>query len=233
VHLDIAWGNAMIDYAWEARGSGYANTVGADSFQLFGERLRSADVALQEAAAADPSNPALWETMLRADRGLGTPVPTQREHFKKAQLAAPHDFGAAATLAINLLPRWYGHPGEVETLLTELSAKPPTDMDGDEVYCQVGAQVLTYGGGTQQDTHLDWARMRKGFQKLDSKRLAFDNLATEMLLGAALLKDSDAALFYYERHPRGFNSRIISTRYMGTVCQWLGKPALTAKEDIR
>src|SRR5262245_53199083 len=53
----IALGDALIGYAWKARGSGYADTVTAEGRRLFKERLHDAEVVLTDGKRLSAKNP--------------------------------------------------------------------------------------------------------------------------------------------------------------------------------
>ena len=137
MHPDLAWGSALTNYAWQARGSGYGDTVSDEGARKFRERLQAAAACLARVQQSERGNPALGEALLTVDRGLGSGLSTQREHARAARQADPESLSAACNLGGNLLPRWYGQPGDVERYVNEVAAQPGP-LDGDEVYCRVG-----------------------------------------------------------------------------------------------
>lgn len=63
-------GSHGIDWAWEARGSGGADTVTSEGQALFMERLQLAEADLQKAAALDREDPTPWGLLICIARGL-------------------------------------------------------------------------------------------------------------------------------------------------------------------
>ena len=56
----IAHADFLAEYAWHARGSGYANEVSKDGWKLFGERLTAAHEILKQAKPMQPQCPMWW-----------------------------------------------------------------------------------------------------------------------------------------------------------------------------
>ena len=55
----VSWllkGQAGVDMAWQARGNGYANTVSAEGWKTFRERLAGAESDLEKAWQLDPKD---------------------------------------------------------------------------------------------------------------------------------------------------------------------------------
>jgi hypothetical protein len=98
-----------VDYAWEARGSGYANTVKAEGWELFGERLDLAVQAGEAAFAADPHNPEVCLIMMTAELGRGKGIAELDKWFNRAVAADPGCSAAYDAKLQYLEPKWYGN----------------------------------------------------------------------------------------------------------------------------
>ena len=68
-HLCLA--KFWIDYAWKARGSGYAHTVTSRGWDVMGERLEYAHEELAAAAPLKPRCPVFYDIMQNLALGQG------------------------------------------------------------------------------------------------------------------------------------------------------------------
>jgi hypothetical protein len=102
-----------IRWAWDARGSGFANTVTQDGWQLFGQRLVMAETALEKAWELDPSNAEAATNMLTVELGQGKGRPRMEQWFKRALAADPDNMTACQHKLYYLEPKWHGSPEEM------------------------------------------------------------------------------------------------------------------------
>ena len=106
-------GAFYVNYAWAARGSGEANTVTADGWQLFGERLARADQILSDQFAKTPKYPAICYEMMIVVLGRQEPRDQMELWFQRGISADPNYFSLYMQKRWYLLPRWYGSDEEV------------------------------------------------------------------------------------------------------------------------
>jgi hypothetical protein len=105
-------GNFYLDYAWEARGKGWAGEVTKDGWKLFGDRLDIAGEALDRAWKKDPSLPETPLAGLRLELGAGRGR-EQMELWYQRALTFPQDrYDAVRQKLWYLQPRWYGSEEE-------------------------------------------------------------------------------------------------------------------------
>ena len=97
-----------IYWAWEARGSGTADTVSASGANAFLDRLELAEDDLEAAAALDPKDPTPHAFGLITARGLGIPLAEARARFARAQGARPDHLLAHQALLVRLCEKWGG-----------------------------------------------------------------------------------------------------------------------------
>jgi hypothetical protein len=96
------------EWAWAARGGGYANTVSADAWKLFEERLKIAEDAYREAARLDPADPRAATALIGVATGLGLSRSEMERWFRAAMTAAPDNFQAIEKKLNYLQPKWHG-----------------------------------------------------------------------------------------------------------------------------
>jgi hypothetical protein len=106
-------GSFNIDYAWDARGNGYANTVTGGGWALMQQRLTKADAALENAWAMDHADSAAAAEMIRVEQGQGQGRDRMELWFKRAMDADPDNYYACAQKLYYLEPKWYGNAQEM------------------------------------------------------------------------------------------------------------------------
>ena len=106
-------GQRYTKYAWEARGSGYANTVTPEGWKLFGERLAAAREALTKAWELDPLDERAPTAMITVCLGDGTGRAEMEKWFRRAMDANPDNRQACHDKLYFLYPRWHGSHQEM------------------------------------------------------------------------------------------------------------------------
>ena len=106
-------GRYYIQWAWEARGNGFANTVTEKGGQLMQERLVVAEQSLKRAYELDPTDPAAPTEMLTCELGQGKGKQVMELWFKRAMEADPDNITACNHKMYYLEPKWYGSEEEV------------------------------------------------------------------------------------------------------------------------
>jgi hypothetical protein len=149
------------DYAWNARGSDYANTVSDKAWQLFSGRLNKAVEVLNEAENLNEKCPFYWSTMMGVGLGLQTNKEKYNDIFKQAIEVEPDFEAYYDNRAIFLLPRWYGADGEWENDLAQ-SADRIGGEDGDMLYARVVWSIHDYGSSQnvfRENPQISWDRV--------------------------------------------------------------------------
>lgn len=120
-------GRVYINYAWEARGTGFANTVTEEGHSLFKDRLRTAREYLEKAYSLDQSDPHVPAYLITVARGLGLERAEVEKQFKRAISADPRDKQAYSAKLQYLMPKWYGSEEEMFSFAREAAKKAPAD----------------------------------------------------------------------------------------------------------
>ena len=186
------------DYAWKARGSGYANTVSDKQWQLFGERLNQAGQILNDAKTLNEKCPVYWSTLMQVGLGLQISKEQYNNAFNQAVEAYPDYAYYYANRATFLLPRWNGEEGEWEKDLTQSADKLGVEQ-GDILYAQVVWNVHLYGEHIDvfKENRISWDRVDRGFAGIRKKfpdSLAAKNERAHL---AALAGDKTKAREYF------------------------------------
>ncbi|WP_165068130.1 hypothetical protein [Paludisphaera rhizosphaerae] len=104
-----AKGAFYIDWAWEARGGGYANTVTEEGFRLFDSRLNAAREALEQAWKLNPASTIVPNLMLTVETGNGGGDREAMETwFERAMRNNGNDHRSCSAKLNWLDPKWYG-----------------------------------------------------------------------------------------------------------------------------
>lgn len=159
---------AFEEWAWSARGGGYANSVSGAGWLWFAARVEMAATSLREAPASASQTP-LWYT-LSIDIGID-------QAKKLAQMRAIFDEGAArfpdylplysAMLRV-LQPRWYGSYLDTDRFINAQYAKA-APRTGFQMYARlywIDAEISGDDVDIFTDGSADWNSMKTGFQQL-------------------------------------------------------------------
>jgi hypothetical protein len=109
----VARARRLTAWAWDARGSDWANKVAPEAWKLFHERLVEAGNELTKALKINLSG---WEAHARTInvcKGLSLPREIMEEHFRGAVKALPRYAYAYETKFEYLRPRWHGSAEEL------------------------------------------------------------------------------------------------------------------------
>jgi hypothetical protein len=102
-------GEFNTNYAWDARGSGWAKSVTDQGWQLFAQRLAKADGALEKAWALDNTNADAATDMIGVELGQGQGRDRMELWFGRAMAADQDNYAACADKLYYLEPKWYGN----------------------------------------------------------------------------------------------------------------------------
>ncbi len=105
-----AWfikGNFEVNFAWQARGTGYANTVTKEGWKAFKDHLAAADKALEKSWKIKPMEKTAIRLMT-VELGQGKGRDRLEKYFQRAMLLNPNSFNACSAKLEYLYPKWYG-----------------------------------------------------------------------------------------------------------------------------
>src|ERR1051325_9946987 len=190
----LALADALIGYAWSARGGGWAYTVTDEQARTFHERLTEAKRLLSAHRKNVSRNPQFFCLMLEIVKGQGR----QREEVyalvtegMKVEPLYLHLYSAAARA---LTPRWLGAPGEWERFADEVSRRIG-GKQGSVVYGHINWQVGTMYGMRPffDEKDVSWPRIRQGFVDREEAYGASPELLNAIALFAGTVGDQATA----------------------------------------
>lgn len=106
-HRDTLLGTIEIALAWDARGSGWANSVTEDGWRDFRSHLANAEQLLTGAWKAAPEQPLAPTTMITVAVGINT-LDDERTWFDRAVIAEFDYMNAYYSYMTTIRPRWGG-----------------------------------------------------------------------------------------------------------------------------
>lgn len=150
------------NYAWHARGNGYANTVGDSDWARFNERIESARNQLEAIASPCENNPAWYDAMLSIALAQAWPREEFERIYRKGVELDPYYVGLYYARTNYLLPQWYGSYREYHEAIDE-AVQATRKRLGEALYAKLH---WTYSDVKQmfESGRVDWHRMKNGFE---------------------------------------------------------------------
>ena len=158
----VALALAYLYYAYDARGTGEANTVSESGWKLYKERIAEGRRILEEASTLPVQCPEWYVAMQMVSVYQGWSETEARNLFEEANKFEPEYYTYARDLAYYLLPKWNGQPGDTEEFMREIADRTGGDK-GDILYFQVAAANYVVCGCTG-DPQLSMDRIKRGFE---------------------------------------------------------------------
>lgn len=164
----VARAEVLVNYAWDARGGGYGNTVTAEGWKLLAERLAQARQVLEEAEKLPVRDPQLYLTMQTVALGESWDHDRYEALFDKAVKAEPTYYHYYFSRTTAELPRWGGGPDS----WIDFAEKAARDYDPEEglaIYTRVFWSHAGAVGGDFKNPRIDWKKVRQGFRDIEKK----------------------------------------------------------------
>jgi len=214
----IVLADAHTEYAWEARGHGWASTVTEEGWKGFREHLTKAWEILREAEKLETKDPQLYSIMVLTGMGLSKDRPGAlasllsdvtglkltrneiAEAFEKGVQVEPAYYHTYFRRAISLLPRWGGGPGEVE-LFAARAVELTRDLEGEALYAVVAYHVLDFVGTATycHRFHFSWPRIKQGHIDLLKRFPESTYRLNAFCLFASIYKDRETARELFDK----------------------------------
>jgi hypothetical protein len=202
----VAYVDFLTDYAWRARGSGYADTVTKEGWRLFEERLDAARKVFMEGRALEEKDPCLWLQAFTVALGQGWDLRSYETLLAEAHALEPKFWGHDVARAYSLLPRWHGEEGDWEAFAEKTAARP--DGLGAELYARILMRQRRFYENVFRETKASWPKTKEGLSLLIEKYPNSLSLLSEAAMLATLAQDQPAAKEWYGK---------IGDRYLPSV----------------
>jgi len=164
----IALADSYMGYAWNARGTGTADTVSEDGWQVFHDRLELAGQTLKDAYDLPTKDPEWYLVMLGLVRDLGGSKEMMAATFDKAFAFEPDYYYYDQVMAGALQEKWLGEKGDLAAFAEKAADRLGGDR-GDIVYYEIARQI-NCNCGEDQDLHgLSFPRIKRGYIALEKQ----------------------------------------------------------------
>jgi len=193
--------DAMIRYAWDARGAGWASTVTEEAWKLYRERLALARAELMEVEARSKECPQWFAIMQTVALGQSWDRDQVDTLFKTAIQNNPEYGGVYSDRMITYLqPKWYGKEDEWVDFSNSLLDLLPPGL-GEETYARIAMgyrtwtdQILLQKEGRYfPDMGFRWEPMKAGFERLRARYPQSPRIVNEYALFAGKASDWETA----------------------------------------
>ena len=193
----VALARFLIDYAWHARGSGYAHTVTEEGWRLFDERLNYAWKILTSVRRSEIKDPHGYEMAIVAAMGLGLGMTELDMIVFESRRHFPTYYPTDTRRAYSLLPRWHGEAGDWEAFAME-AAQIEGGL-GDEVYVRILIKLKPYYANIFRETKAVWGTAKKGLEILNKKYPNSMEIQNYTAYFAVLGNDRTMAAEYFDK----------------------------------
>ncbi len=166
ITAQVSHAQFMADYAWQARGSDYADKVTEEGWRLFRERLATAHTILDQSKSLAPC-PVWWTARLKVALGQSEEPAAHEALYLEACKSEPQFFAYDLSRAYYLLPRWHGEPGDWEA-----AAEKAIDREGGlghESYARVVNEQARFYDNVFKESKASWRKAKKGFEEMRSR----------------------------------------------------------------
>jgi hypothetical protein len=157
--------HTLVDYAWQARGTGWSSEVTAEGGHLMHDRLAQARDCLETAAKLPTRCPEWYVVMQSVALGQSWKRPEVDRLFEEAVAREPTYYEYYFDKAYYLTPRWFGHRGEWEHFAEDAPAHYDK-QEGQALYTRIAWSKDFLYGDLLRESAIQWPRMRDGFRDL-------------------------------------------------------------------
>ena len=193
----VALATSLHRWAWVARGNGFANTVTAEGWRLFGERIQRSQQVLESAAKLDAKCPQWYSEMMTVGLAQSWDAGRMKDIFDRGIQLEPGYYYLYLEYANYLLPKWDGKPGDASAF-AKSSADDVGGDAGDELYFQIATILIKRGDGDFPVHEMDWERIQRGYQALTAQYGASRQSKNQIAFMAYKFKDAAFARQQFE-----------------------------------
>lgn len=153
--------------AWEARGSGSSDTVSANGWKVFNERIAEAKRLLEQSPELKKCPDWYW-VMQQVALAQGWTVAQQRALFEEAVAFEPTFYPYYRTFSYAMSTSWYGEDGDSEKFAVEMADRIGGD-NGDIIAFEVAAKLAPCCKAEDVIKRISWPRIKRGFTALEKR----------------------------------------------------------------
>ena len=159
----IVMADWYIGYAWRARGTGFADTVTQEGWELLAEYLAKAANMLKSVPPEKVDDPQYYRLWLVVALGQGWSRPQMEHYFKKGTEMARDFFPLYSAAACFLLPKWYGNQKDCARFAAHAAASFSGEK-GEILYALLAREdAHEYDDDFFTQSFFDYGRVRNAF----------------------------------------------------------------------
>lgn len=177
----ILEGHSYLFYAGELRGHSPAAKLPEQDAKQFHDRLAKARASLEAAAKLIQDDPTIYRHLLNIARAEGAPRSEAEKWFQKGTAVDLKYYSLYEGMALYLLPRYQGKPGEVEAFALAQADKLGGDA-GTDVYLRIALRADIDDPQTLKN--FSWERLKQAVP-LIAKRYPHSPLYLNLVCRAA------------------------------------------------
>jgi hypothetical protein len=147
----LAQGDFYTNYAWQARGSGYANTVSKEGWEKYGERLGVAEEFLLRAYELNPTDPRAPSELMTIAKALSYEPEEMEKWFKTAIAVDPRYYRPYTNKLNYLMPKWYGSKEEMFAFARQCSETSPAASRVGLILLDAHDEMFWRSGDTKEE----------------------------------------------------------------------------------
>jgi hypothetical protein len=207
----IALAEAYNSYGEKARGTGYANQVTDEGWQLLAERAHKGQAILEEAEALPEKCPEWYAAMIEVARSQGWEQDQLQALFQKAVAFEPEYYYDYRMLADSLLPKWGGEEGDAARFAAA-AADGIGGKKGDLIYFEIATTLVCACDNVHGLNGLSWPRIKAGYLALQELYGTSISHLNEIALMAFRAADFDYATAAFTQIGDNWDKAIWPTR---------------------
>lgn len=162
----IAKAKLLIAYAWDIRGSGWANTVSEAQWHLFHKKIAEARKILDDSRPISGSHPLWFLLMEKIAISQGWSPETFDDLFTQGTKRYPTYYFLYFGAADYLQPRWHGSKKELRRFVNR-AVELSRDKEGYTLYTRIyWSQLWALKDKTFSPGYADWKFMKQGFEDI-------------------------------------------------------------------
>jgi hypothetical protein len=164
----VGLADAYLEYAWHARGNGFADTVTDEGWKLMNERLAKAEEVLLAAKKLKAKCPQWYLMMQILAKGQSWDMEQYDRVFEEGIALEPAYHYLYSEKAQYLLPRWHGEEGDWERFAEETSNRLEGKL-GSIVYYIVATDLSCYYDDREffTQTKISWPKIKRSYAELE------------------------------------------------------------------
>jgi len=137
VMADLVEANALVSWAYTARGEGFANSVTAQNQMIFQHRIAIAQAALQALEPRARDYPEWYSTAINVNLLGGGKEEERQALFDRGHARFPDNLPIDSAMLHALLPRWEGSFEKVAQFIAGQAQQTPAAMPQVEKYARL------------------------------------------------------------------------------------------------